>query len=79
MYTLHQAAEIGSIDQVENLNSVASSVKPQEIKLARSSSATTKNGRWLRHSATHVTRVSAGSTVDGAIGGASEPPYRAAR
>ena len=35
MYTLHHAAEIRSIDQVEELNSVASSVKPQEIKLAR--------------------------------------------
>ena len=35
MYTLHHAAEIRSMDQVEELNSVASSVKPQEIKLAR--------------------------------------------
>jgi DNA end-binding protein Ku len=35
MYTLHHAAEIRSIDQVEELSSVTSSVKPQEAKLAR--------------------------------------------
>src|SRR4029450_1369102 len=31
MHTLHHAAEIRSIDQVEELNSVASKVKPEEI------------------------------------------------
>ncbi len=35
MYTLHHAAEIRSIDAVEELNSVSASVKPQEMKLAR--------------------------------------------
>jgi DNA end-binding protein Ku len=35
MYTLHHAAEIRSIDQVEDLNSVTTQVKPQEIKLAK--------------------------------------------
>ena len=35
MYTLHHAAEIRSIDTVEELTSVATSVKPAEIKLAR--------------------------------------------
>jgi DNA end-binding protein Ku len=35
MYTLHHAAEIRSIDAVEELNAVADSVKPEEIKLAR--------------------------------------------
>jgi DNA end-binding protein Ku len=35
MYTLHHAAEIRSIDQVEELNSVTATVKPQEIRLAR--------------------------------------------
>jgi DNA end-binding protein Ku len=35
MYTLHHAAEIRSIDVVEELNSVATRVKPEEIKLAR--------------------------------------------
>jgi DNA end-binding protein Ku len=35
MYTLHHAAEIRSIDQVEDLNSVPAKVKPEEIKLAR--------------------------------------------
>jgi DNA end-binding protein Ku len=35
MYTLHHAAEIRSIDQVEDLNSVTTEVKPQEIKLAK--------------------------------------------
>jgi DNA end-binding protein Ku len=35
MYTLHHAAEIRSIDSVEELNSVAASVKPAEIALAR--------------------------------------------
>jgi DNA end-binding protein Ku len=35
MHTLHHAAEIRGIDQVEELNSVASKVKPEEVKLAR--------------------------------------------
>jgi DNA end-binding protein Ku len=35
MYTLHHAAEIRGIDAVEELNSVPSSVKPDEMKLAR--------------------------------------------
>jgi DNA end-binding protein Ku len=35
MYTLHHAAEIRGIDSVEELNSVPSKVKPEEIKLAR--------------------------------------------
>src|SRR5690348_16467311 len=35
MYTLHHAAEIRNIEQVEDLNSVATKVKPEEIKLAR--------------------------------------------
>jgi DNA end-binding protein Ku len=35
MYTLHHAAEIRSVDQVEELNAVSESVKPEEIKLAR--------------------------------------------
>jgi DNA end-binding protein Ku len=40
MYTLHHAAEIRTIDQVEELNSVAATVKPEEIKLARQVIAT---------------------------------------
>jgi len=35
MYTLHHAGEIRSIDAVEELGSVPSKVKPDEIKLAR--------------------------------------------
>jgi DNA end-binding protein Ku len=35
MHTLHHAAEIRGIDQVEDLNSVISKVKPEEVKLAR--------------------------------------------
>jgi DNA end-binding protein Ku len=35
MYTLHHEAEIRGIDQIEDLNSVPSKVKPEEIKLAR--------------------------------------------
>jgi DNA end-binding protein Ku len=35
MYTLHHAAEIRSIDTVDELNGVAASVKPEEIKLAK--------------------------------------------
>src|SRR6478735_6126471 len=35
MYTLHHAAEIRSIDAVEELRSVTEKVKPEEIKLAR--------------------------------------------
>jgi DNA end-binding protein Ku len=35
MYTLHHDAEIRSIDQIEELGSVPSKVKPEEVKLAR--------------------------------------------
>lgn len=35
MHTLHHAAEIRSIDQVEELNSVTSKAKPNEVKLAK--------------------------------------------
>ncbi|MBS1819582.1 MAG: Ku protein [Acidobacteria bacterium] len=35
MYTLHHAAEIRSIEQVEELNSVPAVVRPEEIKLAQ--------------------------------------------
>ena len=35
MYTLHHAAEIRSIDEVEELKAVSASVKPEEMKLAR--------------------------------------------
>jgi DNA end-binding protein Ku len=35
MHTLHHAAEIRSIDAVEELSSVPSKVKPEEMKLAR--------------------------------------------
>jgi DNA end-binding protein Ku len=35
MYTLHHDAEIRGIDQIEELNSVPSKVKPEEMKLAR--------------------------------------------
>jgi len=35
MHTLHHAAEIRSLDEVEELNSVPSKVKPEEIKLAK--------------------------------------------
>ena len=35
MYTLHHAAEIRSIDAIEELSSVTAKVKPEEIKLAK--------------------------------------------
>jgi DNA end-binding protein Ku len=35
MYTLHHAAELRSIDVVEELDAVPETVKPEEIKLAR--------------------------------------------
>jgi DNA end-binding protein Ku len=35
MYTLHHAAEIRSIDAVEELKAVSDSVRPEEMKLAR--------------------------------------------
>ena len=35
MYTLHHDAEIRSIDQIEELSSVPSKVKPEEMKLAK--------------------------------------------
>jgi DNA end-binding protein Ku len=35
MYTLHHAAEIRGIESVEELSAVPSSVKPEEMKLAR--------------------------------------------
>ncbi|MBI2829032.1 MAG: Ku protein [Acidobacteria bacterium] len=40
MYTLHHDAEIRSIDQIEELGSVPSRVKPEEMKLARQVIAT---------------------------------------
>jgi len=40
MYTLHHDAEIRSIDQVEELNSVPAKVKPEEMKLAKQVIAT---------------------------------------
>jgi DNA end-binding protein Ku len=40
MYTLHHAAEIRSIDAVDELNAVPSKVRPEEIKLARQVIAT---------------------------------------
>jgi DNA end-binding protein Ku len=35
MYTLHHAAELRTIDQVEELSSVRAKVRPEEIKLAK--------------------------------------------
>jgi len=35
MYTLHHAAEIRTIDQIEELSTVPRTVKPQELKLAK--------------------------------------------
>jgi DNA end-binding protein Ku len=35
MYTLHHAAEIRGIEQIDELNSVQTSVKPEEMKLAK--------------------------------------------
>src|SRR5688572_27740379 len=40
MYTLHHDAEIRSIDQIEELNSVPTKVKPEEMKLANQVIAT---------------------------------------
>ena len=40
MYTLHHDAEIRNIDQVEELNSVPTKVKPEEVKLAKQVIAT---------------------------------------
>lgn len=40
MYTLHHAAEIRGIEQVEELNAVPVSVKPEEMKLAQQVIAT---------------------------------------
>ena len=40
MYTLHHAAEIRGIEQVDELNSVPASVRPEEIKLAQQVIAT---------------------------------------
>src|SRR5687767_15673945 len=40
MYTLHHDAEIRSIDEIEDLNSVPSKAKPQEMKLAKQIVAT---------------------------------------
>ena len=40
MYTLHHDAEIRAIDQIEDLNSVPSKVKPEEMKLAKQVIAT---------------------------------------
>ena len=53
MYTLHHAAEIRSINAVEELNSVATTVKPEEVKLAKQVIATFEGPLdW------HITRMS---------------------
>ena len=53
MYTLHHAAEIRSIEQVEDLNSVPTSVKPEEMKLAHRSSPPSRD-----HSTSRATQTS---------------------
>jgi len=40
MYTLHQASEIRSMDQIDELQAVPSSVKPEQVKLAQQVVAT---------------------------------------
>ena len=40
MYTLHQASEVRTIDQIEELQGVPSSVKPDQLKLAQQVVAT---------------------------------------
>jgi DNA end-binding protein Ku len=40
MYTLHHASELRGIDQIDDLNSVPASVRPEEIKLAQQVIAT---------------------------------------
>jgi len=40
MYTLHHDAEIRSIDQIDELNSVPTKVRPEEMKLAKQVIAT---------------------------------------
>ena len=49
MYTLHHAAEIRSINAVEELNSVATTVKPEEVKLAKQVIATFEGPLDLAH------------------------------
>jgi DNA end-binding protein Ku len=49
MYTLHHAAEIRSINAVEELNSVATTVKPEEVKLAKQVIATFEGPLDLSH------------------------------
>ena len=49
MYTLHHAAEIRSVDQVEELNAVSETVKPEEIKLARQVIGTFESPLDLTH------------------------------
>ena len=48
MYTLHHDAEIRSIDQIEELGSVPSKVKPEEMKLAKQIIATFDAGLNLK-------------------------------
>ena len=40
MYTLHQASEVRSMDQIEELQAVPTSVKPEQVKLAQQVVAT---------------------------------------
>jgi len=49
MHTLHQAAEIRSIDQIEELQEVAATVKPDEMKLARQVISTFEKPLDLSH------------------------------
>jgi DNA end-binding protein Ku len=49
MYTLHHAAEIRSVDAVEELTAVPASVKPEEVKLARQVISTFEGPLNLAH------------------------------
>ena len=39
MYTLHHAAEIRSMDTIEELGAIPTKVKPQEVQLAKAAAA----------------------------------------
>ena len=73
MHTLHHAAEIRSIDSVEELNSVPAKVKPEEMKLAKQVIET-----FERRSTSPTTRT---STAKGCSGSSTRrsPARRSSR
>jgi DNA end-binding protein Ku len=63
MHTLHHAAELRSIDTVEELNSVPGTVKPDEMKLAKQVIETFEGRSIWRTTRTNIGKACSGSST----------------